>query len=211
MVSCKKESDDEIREGDYVSIQCDSNTLHADTSYFFDEFSGYGSGGYENLTGFGFYYCFNSNSGLLIIFELYHKAEDLKLTCGTFNHYKLNDMTFYSIFHEGSYEYRSSNVINDLTLYVPVVFVSMTKEGVEYTNLRYKNNKWSSYSMNRFTVNNFNITKEITNWSDCDNLKREVRIKGNFDCYLYHIDRITYEIDSIKVTCTGFVGTIVDH
>lgn len=203
IASCEKEKKDEnITEDDFIDIKLDNNSYHADTSYTACVINNITY--QERISEFRINYPIDSIS-IGISFGMRHITTDMSLEYCT--GVKLNDNIFYKFFNVGNYKFRSWCYTNDyLTNYEPFVSITVHHNNLTYTNLRRFNN-CSSHINNRFTAQNVDITERIEDWSDCENLKRKVRIKGNFECYVYKT--LNDKIDSIKVSCS-FVGTIDD-
>lgn len=207
IIGCKKENDDNNFLDGTPNISVNINNV----PYCSDSTSNPNAFGIStnslNYSRFGLAYIFDSlnhieiNLGLVFEFEEYYDNPDCPES------YKLQDSIFMSIFHNGSYKFSTNYNYTALPAYEPFVEIRVRKDGFWYSNVRWDGVNYSSNQNNSFYHNNVSVISTIEDWTDCDDLVREMKTQGNFQCFLYH----QYGIDSIKINCSSFNGTFRDY
>jgi hypothetical protein len=206
LITCKKEEGDLIKGKDHINLIINNNFLVGDSSYW----SNVHSGGYylDDLSQFGFRYFLDSNTCVKISLGMLHKFVDYNLKNPCKYGYKLKDEIFYEIFKLGNFDYFSCCVINDLSLYDVKAEVELFKNSERYSTIRNDGNNCSTNSENSFKIEQIEIIKKNLDWSDCEHSHRILRIEGYFECYVYKTNFENNKIDSLKLTCNDFIGTI---
>ena len=206
LISCKKEKDIDsfLEENFKIEVKID------DCLYFSDSTKWHNAQVISKISvnsyDLGIKYIIDSLNSVRISIGLAYTFKDYYDNPNCPDSYELNDSLFYSIFHTGNYKYRSSYSTHLLPQYDPFIYIQIEKDGICYSSIRLDGTNSTTNNNNFFSLNNTSVIKKINDWTDCDHLRREIKTKGNFECYVY----THFELDSIKVDCNNFIGMFHD-
>jgi hypothetical protein len=202
-ITCKKEND-VITSADNINVLVNTVKYEVKNSYWtnmqfqYSQFT-------VNYNQYGFYYMLDSNSFIRISFGIAHKSTDYSPETECL---KLKNEIFYEIFRTGDYGFIPSYTINDLTFYEPGVIIEYQTREKFYSSIKRIDYKCFINSENSCGIKQIEFVKKNLDWSDCKHSKRILRIEGSFECYVYSNDNENFQIDSLKLTCNDFIGTV---